>query len=65
VLNELHGWNLPEADAYDTLGGLILHEVEDIPEEGMAVSVPPFKFVVREVAENRIVWIEFVPVSEG
>ena len=26
VLNELHDWNLPEADAYDTLGGLILHD---------------------------------------
>ena len=65
VLNELHGWNLPEADAYDTLGGLILHEVGDIPEEGTAVSVPPFEFVVREVAENRIVWVEFAPVSEG
>ena len=65
VLNELHGWNLPEADAYDTLGGLILHEVGDIPEEGTAVSVPPFEFVVLEVAENRIVWVEFMPVSEG
>ena len=65
VLNELHGWKLPEADAYDTLGGLILHEVGDIPEEGTAVSVPPFEFVVREVAENRIVWVEFAPVSEG
>ena len=65
VLNELHGWNLPEADAYDTLGGLILHEVGDIPEEGTTVSVPPFEFVVREVAENRIVWVEFAPVSEG
>ena len=65
VLNELHDWNLPEADAYDTLGGLILHEVGDIPEEGTAVSVPPFEFVIREVAENRIVWVEFAPVSEG
>ena len=52
VLNELHGWNLPEADAYDTLGGLLLHEVGDIPDEGAAVTVPPFEFVVREVAEK-------------
>ena len=65
VLNELHGWNLPEADAYDTLGGLLLHEVGDIPDVGAAIQVPPFEFVVREVEENRIVWVEFAPVSEG
>ena len=64
VLNELHGWNLPEADAYDTLGGLLLHEVGDIPDEGAAVTVSPFEFVVREVAENRIVWVEFAPDAE-
>ena len=65
ALNELHGWNFPEAEAYDTLGGLLLQEVGDIPEEGAVVQVPPFEFVVKEVAENRIVWVEFTPVPEA
>lgn len=64
VLNELHGWELPEADHYDTLGGLLLHEAGDIPEEGTLVQIESLEFVVREVEENRIVWVEFTPTDE-
>ena len=61
VLNDLHGWNLPESDHYDTLGGLILHTVGDIPEEGTVVELEDVELVVREVEENRIMWVEFDP----
>jgi len=61
VLNDLHGWNLPESDHYDTLGGLILHTVGDIPEEGTKVELEEAEFVVREVEENRIMWVEYWP----
>ena len=59
VLNDLHGWNLPESDHYDTLAGLILHAVGDIPEEGTVVEMEDVELVVREVEENRIIWVEF------
>ena len=65
VLNDLHGWNLPESDHYDTLGGLILHTVGDIPEEGTKVELEEVEFVVREVEENRIMWVEFWPERNG
>lgn len=61
VLNDLHGWKLPESDHYDTLGGLILHTVGDIPEQGTVVELDEVEFVVREVEENRITWVEFDP----
>ena len=38
VLNELHGWNLPEADHYDTLGGLLLDAAGDIPQQGALIE---------------------------
>ena len=57
-LNDIHGWELPESDHYDTLGGLILHEIEDIPEAGTMIEVNGFELVVREVEENRINWVE-------
>jgi putative hemolysin len=61
VLNDLHRWNLPESDHYDTVAGLILHAVGDIPEEGTKVELEEVEFVVREVEENRIMWVEFWP----
>ena len=61
VLNDLHGWNLPESDHYDTVGGLILYAAEDIPEEGTVVGLEGVEFVVREVLEHRIIWVEFPP----
>ena len=65
VLNELHGWNLPEADHYDTLGGLLLDAAGDIPQQGALIELDGLSFVVREVEENRISWVEFVPPQEG
>ena len=65
VLNELHDWNLPEADDYDTLGGLLLHVAEDIPQQGALIELDGFSFVIREVEENRISWVEFTPPDLG
>ena len=65
VLNELHGWTLPESDHYDTLGGLLLHAAGDIPDVGTVVEVDGLGFVVREVEENRISWVDFVPADKA
>ncbi|MDA0728249.1 MAG: hemolysin family protein [Bacteroidetes bacterium] len=64
VLNDTHGWELPLGDTYETLGGLVLHEVGDIPEEGTLVEVEGVQLVVREVSENRVEWVEVWPHGE-
>lgn len=65
VLNELHQWNLPEADHYDTLGGLLLDVAGDIPDQGTLIEVDDLSFVIKEVEENRIAWVEFRPPGAG
>lgn len=65
VLNELHQWNLPEADHYDTLGGLLLDVAGDIPDQGTLIEVDGLSFVIKEVEENRIAWVEFRPPGVG
>jgi CBS domain containing-hemolysin-like protein len=52
-LNVKYGWQLPEGD-YDTLGGLILSIVEDIPKTKEVIEVPPYTFTIISIHDNRI-----------
>jgi putative hemolysin len=52
-LNDAYNWALPEGD-YETLGGMILSFTEDFPEEGEAIVIPPFTFIIQSTEDNRI-----------
>ncbi len=58
-LNEKYDLELPEGD-YDTLGGLILAEHEDIPEVNNHIEVPPFEFTIIAMQETRIDVVKLV-----
>ncbi|NNE55908.1 MAG: hemolysin, partial [Flavobacteriales bacterium] len=53
-LNDKFKLELPEGEAYDTLGGLILHLREDIPEENDIIVHENFRFEITEAADTRI-----------
>ncbi len=53
-INERYRLGLPESDEYDTLGGLIIHHAEDIPDPGTQMSVANFAFKIVEVNNARI-----------
>ncbi len=57
-LNETYNLSLPLNDEYETLGGLIIHESERIPEKGESVHISPYKFEILMVEENKIDLIE-------
>jgi CBS domain containing-hemolysin-like protein len=52
-LNEKYDWELPQGE-YDTLGGLILSIVEDIPQINDVIEDPPFTFSIVSIDDNRI-----------
>lgn len=52
-LNDIYEWDLPEGD-YETLGGMILSFTEDFPEEGDAIPIPPYVFIIQSTEDNRI-----------
>lgn len=56
-LNEIYKLELPVGD-YETLGGLILQHVRDIPKAGETVSIPPYTFIVQQTEETRILTIK-------
>lgn len=53
-LNERYGLDLPLHEAYETLGGLILHDAADIPEPGFTLPIAGCIIEVETVEQNRI-----------
>ncbi|MBU2927645.1 hemolysin family protein [Winogradskyella psychrotolerans] len=53
-INETYKLNLPESENYETLGGLIVHATEGIPQENDDVQIENFKFTIKEVSSTKI-----------
>jgi putative hemolysin len=53
-INEQFGLELPEAEDYETLGGLLLNHFESIPQKGEEISIGPITFKILQVSEKRI-----------
>jgi CBS domain containing-hemolysin-like protein len=53
-INETYKLNLPDDENYETLGGLILSEVEGIPQENEVIQIENFKFTIEEVSTSKI-----------
>ncbi len=59
-LNETYAFNLPESEDYDTLGGLILHYLERIPEKGDLLELKDLdlQIEITQVTDRRIELVE-------
>ncbi len=53
-LNEEYDFELPEHDEYETLGGLVIHVLESIPEAGTEVELEQAKLIIEQVSDRRI-----------
>lgn len=53
-LNDEYKIKLPESEEYDTLGGLIIHQLETIPEAGTTVELDKATLLIEEVSDRRI-----------
>tara|TARA_B100000963_G_scaffold72183_2_gene60310 strand:- start:101 stop:1348 length:1248 start_codon:yes stop_codon:yes gene_type:complete len=53
-LNEKYNLKLPSSDEYETLGGLLINMLEDIPEKNKEINVGEYTIVVREVSQTKI-----------
>ena len=63
-LNDLIEINLPESDAYDTLGGFILENIGSLPEENQIIDYDEFEMVMEKVEKNRIVSVKIIHNSK-
>jgi putative hemolysin len=53
-LNQVYGLELKEDEDYETLGGLIIHFLERIPEAGTTVEIENLTIEIEEVSDHRI-----------
>lgn len=53
-LNENYKLNLNSSDEYETLGGMLVHKLGEIPEKEAEISMDNFKFTIIEVSSTKI-----------
>lgn len=59
-LNETYHLNFDESEEYETLGGLIIHQLETLPEAGTEVDLGHYKLLIEEVSDRRIEVVKLV-----
>lgn len=61
-LNEAFDLELEESPEYETLGGLVLHHLESIPEEGTVLEIENYRITIESVSDRRIeiIKVEFL-----
>lgn len=57
-INETHKIALPENEDYETIGGLIVHFAEEIPQKDEVVQIGQFLFRILEVSNTKIELVE-------
>jgi|694.fasta_scaffold63450_3 CBS domain containing-hemolysin-like protein len=53
-LNNEYGFDLPESDEYETLGGFIIHQLETIPALGEIIELENSTLEIEKVSDRRI-----------
>ena len=53
-LNKKYNLGLPDNDAYETLGGLIVYHAEHIPKEKEIITIDSFSFTILKCDKNRV-----------
>lgn len=64
-INEILGLELPETDDYDTIGGLVIHEMKRIPKPGEALQVGGVSIQVVAADRRRIHQLRLVRTRQN
>jgi CBS domain containing-hemolysin-like protein len=63
-LNENYKLELPDSDEYETLGGLIVNEKGEIPEQDAEIAIENFRFTILEVSNTKIDLVSLVVLEK-
>ena len=63
LVNKKYDLDLPESDEYETIAGLILHHLEEIPRKDDVISLEEFRFTVIKVNDTAIQEVQLEVVT--
>ena len=59
-INKKYILTLPQSDEYDTIAGLLLDHLEDIPKKDDVIKIENFTFTIRDVNKTKIQEVELL-----
>ena len=62
-VNKKYELNLPESDHYETIAGLILCQMEEIPKQGDVITLEEFQFTIIKVNDTSIQEVELKVIT--
>jgi CBS domain containing-hemolysin-like protein len=64
-LNETYNFDLLESDQYNSLGGLIVNNTEEIPDLNESITIENYRFTIMEVSGNKIDLVRLQVLQES
>ena len=64
-LNEEFRLNLPLSEEYETLGGFIISESQNIPKQGEVIRIGNFVITIKEVSSTKIEMVRVLLIEES
>lgn len=64
-LNELLGFDIPESEEFESIGGLVMELLDKVPEEGEVVKIDRYLLKVERMRGKRIVTLRLVVENGG
>ncbi len=63
MVNKKYALNLPESDEYETIAGLILHHLEEIPKQDDVIELEEFQFTIIKANDTAIQEVELKVIT--
>ncbi|SHI79675.1 hemolysin family protein [Flavobacterium haoranii] len=63
-INEKYNLNIPESDSYSTLGGFIVHNTKEIPQNEEKIRIENFEITIHSASGNKIELVRLTILEE-
>ena len=66
-LNEEYNINIPKEEAYETLGGFIINQTENIPQKGEELYILNYQIIILNVSSSKIeeIYLKILDTEEN
>lgn len=53
-LNDKYDFDLPKSEEYETLAGMLINDLEEIPEKGTHIEIGNYRIIIEKVSNHKI-----------